>query len=89
MLDDKQKRIRAIVPNLMGYDEKNLKPTYHAFYDPKSGVAKPTDGRTVMKGCAPTSFGRRACRRNSATHTPTPNRAWGMHAALGARPFPS
>ena len=52
MLDDKQKRIRVIVPNLMGYDEKNLKATYHAFYDPKTGVAKPSD-MPVYEGLRP------------------------------------
>jgi hypothetical protein len=52
MLDDKQKRIRVIVPNLMGYDEKNLKATYHAFYDPKTGVAKPKD-MPVYEGLRP------------------------------------
>jgi hypothetical protein len=53
MLDDKQKRIRVIVPNLMGYDEKNLKATYHAFYDPKSGVPRPSDGMPVCEGLRP------------------------------------
>ena len=53
MLDDKQKRIRVIVPNLMGYDDKNLKATYHAFYDPKTGVAKPSDGRPVYEALRP------------------------------------
>jgi hypothetical protein len=53
MLDDKQKRIRVIVPNLMGYDEKNLPATYHAFYDSKTGVAKPQDGRPVYEGLRP------------------------------------
>ena len=52
MLDDKQKRIRVIVPNLMGYDEKNLKATYHAFYDPKTGVRE-TEGRPPgLRGAA-------------------------------------
>jgi hypothetical protein len=53
MLDDKQKRIRVIVPNLMGYDEKNLKATYHAFYDPKSGAPRPSDGMNVCEGLRP------------------------------------
>lgn len=53
MLDDKQKRIRVAVPNLMGYDAKNLQPTYHAFYDPASGVAKPNDGGPVYAGLRP------------------------------------
>ena len=49
MLDDKLKRIRVIVPNLMGYAEKGLAPTYHAFYDPATGVPKPT-GMPVYAG---------------------------------------
>lgn len=53
MLDDKQGRIRAIVPNLMGYDDKNLAPTYHAFYDPATGVARPNDGRPVHAALRP------------------------------------
>jgi hypothetical protein len=53
MLEDKQKRIRVIVPNLMGYDGKNLSATYHAFYDPATGVPKPTDGRPVYPGLRP------------------------------------
>jgi hypothetical protein len=53
MLDDKQKRIRVIVPNLMGYDATNLAATYHAFYDPAAGVPRPTDGRPVYEGLRP------------------------------------
>jgi hypothetical protein len=53
MLDDKQGRIRAIVPNLMGYDAKNLAPTYHAFYDAATGVPRPNDGRPVFAGLRP------------------------------------
>ena len=53
MLDDKQKRIRVIVPNLMGYDGKNLSATYHAFYDPAMGEPKPMDGRPVYPGLRP------------------------------------
>ena len=53
MLDDQQKRIRAIVPNLMGYDEKKLPATYHAFYDPATGVPRPKDGRPVYEGLRP------------------------------------
>jgi hypothetical protein len=53
MLDDKQHRIRAIVPNLMGYAEKKLPATYHAFYDPATGVPKPSDGRPVFEGLRP------------------------------------
>jgi len=53
MLDDKQHRIRAIVPNLMGFDEKKLPATYHAFFDPETGVARPSDGRPVYDGLRP------------------------------------
>ena len=53
MLDDKQKRIRAIVPNLMGYDEKRLPATYHAFYDPDTDAPRPKDGRPVHEGLRP------------------------------------
>ena len=53
MLDDKQHRIRVNVPNLMGYDEKSLPATYHAFYDPATGVPKPNDGRPVYEGLRP------------------------------------
>jgi hypothetical protein len=53
MLDDKQKRIRVIVPNLMGYEAGNLRATYHAFYDPATGVPKPSDGRPVYEGLRP------------------------------------
>jgi hypothetical protein len=53
MLDDKQKRIRAIVPNLMGYDANALPATYHAFYDPKTGVPRPSDGRPVYEALRP------------------------------------
>jgi hypothetical protein len=53
MLDDKQKRIRVIVPNIMGYDEKKLPASYHAFYDPKTGVPKPKDGRPVYDALRP------------------------------------
>ena len=53
MLDDKLGRIRVIVPNIMGYDEKFPAPTYHAFYDPATGVPKPNDGREVCEGLRP------------------------------------
>jgi hypothetical protein len=52
MLDDKQQRIRVIVPNLMGHT-KIAAATYHAFYDPKSGVKKPADGKPVYEGLRP------------------------------------
>ena len=53
MLDDKEGRIRAIVPNLMGYEEENLAATYHAFYDASTGEAKPDDGQAVYEGLRP------------------------------------
>jgi hypothetical protein len=53
MLDDKQKRIRVIVPNLMGYDASALPATYHAFFDPSKGAPKPSDGRPVHSGLRP------------------------------------
>jgi hypothetical protein len=53
MLDDKQSRIRAIVPNLMGYDSDSMPASYHAFYDHASGVPTPDDGRPVYEGLRP------------------------------------
>ncbi len=53
MLDDKQGRIRAIVPNLMGYDSESLPATYHAFFDASTGAAAPDDGRPVYDGMRP------------------------------------
>lgn len=53
MLDDKQSRIRVIVPNLMGYDPASMPATYHAFYDPATGVPKPSDGRPVYEALRP------------------------------------
>jgi len=53
MLDDKQSRIRAIVPNLMGYDSDSMPASYHAFYDTASGVPTPDDGRPVYEGLRP------------------------------------
>jgi hypothetical protein len=53
MLDDKQRRIRVIVPNLMGYDAKALPATYHAFFDPGTGVKRPNDGSPVYEGLRP------------------------------------
>lgn len=53
MLDDKQRRIRVIVPNLMGYDAAKLPATYHAFFDPATGVPRPADGRPVYGGLRP------------------------------------
>ena len=53
MLDDKQKRIRAVVPNLMNYNSAALPAAYHAFYDPATGVPKPNDGRPVYDSLRP------------------------------------
>jgi hypothetical protein len=53
MLDDKQGRIRAIVPNLMGYDPESMPATYHAFFDPSAGSPAPDDGRPVYDGLRP------------------------------------
>jgi hypothetical protein len=53
MLDDKQGRIRAVVPNLMGFDAAAMPATYHAFYDPVAGAAKPDDGRPVHDALRP------------------------------------
>jgi hypothetical protein len=53
MLDDKQGRIRAVVPNLMGFDPGSMPATYHAFYDPTSGTPWPNDGRPVHSGLHP------------------------------------
>ena len=52
MLDDKQRRIRAIVPNLMGFDAE-MPATYHAFFDPSTGASAPDDGRPVYEGLRP------------------------------------
>lgn len=55
MLDDKQHRIRAIVPNLMGYDTEAMPATYHAFFNPAAEgiLPKPKDGRPVYDGLRP------------------------------------
>lgn len=53
LVDDRQRRIRVIVPNLMGYSEGKLSPTYHAFFDPSTGVPKPSDGRPVHEALRP------------------------------------
>ena len=52
MLDDKEHRIRAVVPNLMGFDAESLPATYHAFFDPAVNIA-PDDGRPVYDGMRP------------------------------------
>ena len=76
MLDDKQKRIRVIVPNLMGYDAKNL----HADL---SRVLRSEDGRAEAEGRPqslrrPASRIRLAGRRTSvALSFPTPTRGVG------------
>ena len=53
MLDDKQRRIRVIVPNLMGYDSESMPATYHAFFNPSTGAQTPDDGRPVHEGLHP------------------------------------
>ena len=53
MLDDKQRRVRAVVPNLMGFDAASMPATYHAFFDPNGGVPWPNDGRPVHEGLHP------------------------------------
>ena len=53
MLDDKESRIRVVVPNLMGYDTASLPATYHAFFDPAAGAPKPNDGRPVYEALRP------------------------------------
>ncbi|MGR3270275.1 hypothetical protein DU478_09775 [Thalassococcus profundi] len=54
MLDDKEKRIRVAVPNVMGYDDAAFpNADYHAFYDDSKGYEKPSDGRPVYEGLRP------------------------------------
>ena len=53
MLDDKERRIRAVVPNLMGFDPDSMPATYHAFYDPSAGAPRPDDGRPVYEALRP------------------------------------
>lgn len=53
MLDDKEKRIRVVVPNLMGYEAEALPATYHAFFDESSNTSKPDDGRPVYDSLRP------------------------------------
>lgn len=53
MLDDKESRIRAVVPNLMGFDANKMPATYHAFFDGSGGAQKPADGRPVHEALRP------------------------------------
>ena len=53
MLDGKQKRIRAVAPNLMGHNAAKLPATCHVFYDPANAVPGPNDGRPVYEGLRP------------------------------------
>ncbi len=53
MLDDKERRIRAVVPNLMGFDSEGLPATYHAFFDASAGASAPEDGLPVYDGLRP------------------------------------
>ena len=52
MLDDKEKRIRVAVPNIMGYSGVP-DASYHAFWDQSKGYAKPNDGRPVYDSLRP------------------------------------
>ena len=53
MLDDKQRRIRVVVPNLMGYVSESMPASYHAFFDASAGAKAPKDGRLVYAGLRP------------------------------------
>ena len=53
LLDDRERRIRAIVPNLMGYGDSIPSSDYHAFYDPSKNEPKPDDGKPVYEGLRP------------------------------------
>src|SRR3546814_19288509 len=53
MLDDKQHRIRVIVPNLMGYGSQIEPPAYPAFYNPDSAEQQPRDGRPSSAALRP------------------------------------
>ena len=53
MLDDKQGRIRVVVPNLMGYGDSIPSASYHAFYDASTGEPRPSDGRPVYEALRP------------------------------------
>lgn len=53
VVEDKQGRVMVIVPNLMGFDADAMPATYHAFYDPATGVPEPDDGRPVYPGLQP------------------------------------
>lgn len=54
MLDDKEKRIRVVVPNIMGMEAENLSASYHAFFNPAEGILpEPSDGRPVYEGLRP------------------------------------
>ena len=53
MLDDKQRRIRVVVPNLMGCAAGFPSADYHAFYDPATGEPEPRDGLPVHAALRP------------------------------------
>jgi len=53
MLDDREKRIRAVVPNLMGMDPAAMPTTYHAFWDESKGYKAPEDGKPVYDSLRP------------------------------------
>ena len=52
-LSDLITTLPASTPNLMGYDDQIAPAPYHAFYDPASGVPKPSDGRPVYEALRP------------------------------------
>jgi hypothetical protein len=53
LLNDKERRVRAIVPDLMGLSADAMPATYHAFYDASTGVPRPDDGGPVYEGLRP------------------------------------
>lgn len=54
MLDDRQKRIRVAVPNIMGHDDALFpKATCHVFRDGTKGYARPCDRRPVHDSLQP------------------------------------
>ena len=64
MLDDKERRIRIIVPNLMGYEAESLPASYHAFYDASAGG--PTMDHSFMLAVE-----KRSVKQTSMTGQPT------------------
>ena len=76
MLDDKQKRIRAVAPSLMGFDPASMPATYHAFYDP--GHRRSETGRRppgLRRTFAPTSSGPRGPEKEPVPNAKDPEGA--------------